>query len=86
MGKILGDKELARRFWIGSFPVVVMLTTRLVALVTTDTSILTRLRRFLRSRVNRICFGENGLAGRGKFLLDRCGVWRRFKRKVKFPT
>ena len=34
-GKILGDKELAGRFWIAWFPVVVTLTTRLVAFVNT---------------------------------------------------
>jgi hypothetical protein len=48
IGKILADKELAGRFWIGWFPVFVTLTTRLVAFVNTDTSILTRLRGFLR--------------------------------------
>jgi hypothetical protein len=49
-GKILGDKELAGRFWIAWFPVVITLTTRLVAFVNTDTSILTRLRGFLRQQ------------------------------------
>jgi hypothetical protein len=47
-GKILEDKELAGRFWIGAFPVIERLTTRLVVFVNTDTSILTRLRGFLR--------------------------------------